>query len=31
MPNKEEMVNLYVKQLYGFSYDEWEYITTYRI
>ncbi|MBF1601429.1 MAG: Eco57I restriction-modification methylase domain-containing protein [Prevotella sp.] len=31
LPNKEEMVNLYVKQLYGFSYDEWEYITTYRI
>ena len=31
MPNKEEMVNLYVKQLYGFNYDEWEYITTYRI
>ena len=31
MPNKEEMVNLYVKQSYGFSYDEWEYITTYRI
>ena len=31
MPNKEEMINLYVKQLYGFSNDEWKYITTYQI
>lgn len=29
LPNREEMINLYVKQLYGFNDIEWTYIAAY--